>query len=83
MWLAVTAPKTAPGVYSGTVYRVTGPPFNAVPFNPGMVVPTAVGNATFSFSDGNNARFSYIVNGVSQTKAITREVFEGPGTICQ
>jgi len=83
LWLAVTAPKTAPGVYSGTVYRVTGPPFNAVPFNPGMVVPTTVGNATFSFSDGNNARFSYTVNGVSQTKAITREVFEGPGTICQ
>jgi predicted dienelactone hydrolase len=83
LWLAVTAPKTAPGMYSGTLYRVTGPPFNAVPFNPGMVVPTAVGNATFSFSDGNNASFAYTVNGVSQAKAITREVFEGPGTICQ
>jgi len=82
MWLVVTAPKTAPGVYSGTLYRTTGPAFNAVPFNPANVVPTAVGSATFTFSDGNNATFSYTVNGVQQAKAITREVFAGTGTVC-
>ena len=26
--------------------------------------------------------WAYTVNGVSQTKAITREVFTNPGTIC-
>jgi hypothetical protein len=83
MWLVVTAPKTAPGVYSGTLYRTTGPAFNALPFNPANVVPTAVGSATFTFTDGNNATFAYIVNGVSQQKAITREVFNPPGTVCQ
>jgi len=83
MWLVVTAPKTAPGVYSGTLYRTTGPAFNAVPFNPANVVATAVGNATFTFSDGNNATFAYTVNGISQNKAITREVFNNPGTVCQ
>ena len=83
MWLVVTAPKTAPGVYSGTLYRTTGPAFNAVPFTPANVVPTAVGNATLTFSDGNNATFAYTVNGVAQNKAITREVFNPPGTVCQ
>jgi hypothetical protein len=83
MWLVVTAPKTAPGVYSGTLYRTTGPAFNALPFNPANVVPTAVGSATFTFTDGNNATFAYTVNGVAQAKAITREIFNPPGTVCQ
>jgi hypothetical protein len=83
MWLVVTAPKSAPGVYSGTLYRTTGPAFNATPFNPNAVVPIAVGNATFTFSDGNNANFAYTVNGVAQAKPITREIFSGTGTVCQ
>ena len=82
MWLVATAPKTGPGVYSGTLYRTTGPPFNSVPFNPANVVATPVGTATFSFTDGNNASFAYTVNGISQAKAITREVFANPGTVC-
>ena len=83
MWLVVTAGKTGPGLYTGTLYRTTGPAFNAVPFNPALVVAAAVGNATFTFSDGNTATFAYTVNGVSQSKAITREVFHNPGTVCQ
>jgi hypothetical protein len=82
MWLVVTAPQTAPGVYSGTLYQTTGPAFSAVPFNPANVVATAVGNATFTFADGNNASFGYTVNAISQMKAITREVFTAPGTVC-
>jgi len=83
MWLVVTAQKTAPGTYSGTIYRTTGPAFDAVPFKPAAVVATAVGSATLTFSDGNDASFSYTVNGVTETKAITREVFVAPGTVCQ
>lgn len=83
MWLVVTAPKSAPGAYTGTLYRTTGPAFNAAPFNPGAVAATAVGTATFSFSDGNNATFAYTVNGIAQAKSITREVFEGAGTVCR
>ena len=82
MWLVVTAAKTSAGVYSGTLYRTTGPAFNSVPFNPANVANTVVGSATFTFSDGNNATFSYTVNGVQQAKAITREVFAGTGTVC-
>jgi hypothetical protein len=83
MWLSVTAPKTAAGTYGGTLYRTTGPPFNAVPFNSNNVVGTAVGTAAFTFTDGNTGLFAYTVNGVTQTKAITREVFVTPGTVCQ
>jgi hypothetical protein len=83
LWLSVTAPKTAPGVYAGTLYQTTGPAFNAVPFDPTKVVLTAVGTATFTFSDGNDATFAYEVNGTSQTKSITRQVFQAPGTLCQ
>jgi hypothetical protein len=87
MWLVVTAPKTVPGTYTGMLLRTTGPPFSAKPFPPagapGGATGSNVGTATFTFSDGNNATFAYTVNGVSQTKAITREIFQPPGTTCQ
>jgi hypothetical protein len=83
MWLVVTSGKTVPGTYTGTLYRTTGPAFSAVPFDPTHVGITPVGSATLTFTDGNTGTFAYIVNGVSQAKAITRQVFSGNGTICQ
>jgi hypothetical protein len=83
LWLVVTAPKSAPGAYSGTLYQTTGPPFNAVPFDPSKVVATSVGTATFTFTNGNTGTFNYTVNGETQTKSITRYVFTLPGTVCQ
>ena len=79
----MTAPKTGANTYSGALYQTTGPAFNAVPFNPMKVAATQVGTATLSFSDANNGTFAYTVNGVSQAKAITRQVFTNPGTACQ
>jgi hypothetical protein len=88
MWLVVTANKTGPATYTGQLYRATrGPPFNSVPFpalaTPGGAQGSNVGTATFNFVDGNTGTFSYIVNGVSQTKSITREIFAPPGTTCE
>jgi len=83
MWLVATAKRTMTGSYAGTLYRTTGPPFNAMPFKPAAVVGAAVGNAIFTFANGNSATFAYSVNGVSQAKTITREVFRKPGTVCQ
>jgi hypothetical protein len=82
LWLSFTAQKSAAMTYSGTLYRTRGPAFNTLPFNPSNVTPTAVGDASFTFIDGNSARFSYTVNGTSQARPITREVFTGSGTIC-
>ncbi len=87
LWLVVTALKTGPGTYAGTLYRTTGPAFNAVPFAPKFVA-TAVGTATLSFADGNHASFAYTITGigpttVTQSKQITRQMFTAPGTACQ
>jgi len=87
MWLSVTAQSPALDVFTGTLYATTGPPFNAVPFQPMNVVATPVGTATFTFTDGNNGTFSSSVSTpggtVLQSKAITRQVFRAPGTACQ
>ena len=83
LWLAVTAPATGSATYSGTLYRTTGPAFSALTFDPAQVVATPVGTATFTLTNGNAARFDYTVNGVAQSKAITREIFSGTGTTCR
>jgi hypothetical protein len=81
-WLAFVANKTGPGIYTGDVFTATGPAFSAVPFDPATVVETIVGTVTLTFTDGNHATFAYTVNGVTQSKAITRQVFAAPGTVC-
>ncbi len=86
-WLIAQLDKVAERVYSGPVSTVTGPPFDAVPFpaggSPGGAVETPIGTATATFADGNSASFAYTVNGTAQTKAITRQVFAPPGTVCR
>ncbi|HEX8740917.1 MAG TPA: hypothetical protein VF925_12340, partial [Casimicrobiaceae bacterium] len=92
LWLSVTAtpasggvltPQGAPAVWTGQLVRTRGPAFSAVPFDPSLVTRSVVGTATFTFSDGANGTFAYTVNGVSQVKSFTREVFVAPGTACQ
>ena len=83
LWLSATANKSSAGVFTGTLYRTTGPAFNELPFSPSQVVATPVGTLTLSFASGDTATFAYVVNGVSQSKTITRQVFRTPGTLCQ
>jgi YVTN family beta-propeller protein len=83
-WLFSAAAETAvPKVYSGLIRTAMGPPFNAEPFDPNAVVRNTVGNATITVIDGNHATFDYTVNGVTQTKHLTRQVFAPTGTVCQ
>ena len=78
-WLVMTAAKTADKTYSGSLYQVDGPAFDAAPFlrlgQPGGATGSIVGEATLTFGDENNAVFTYAVNGITQTKAITRQAF--------
>jgi len=83
LWLSATASKAGTGIYTGTLYRTTGPPFNSVPFLPANIGLTAVGTLTLTFANGNAATFAYTLNGVTQSKSITRQVFNAPGTVCQ
>ena len=80
-WLSMSAEKTADKVYTGQLFETRGPAFNAVPFSPTAVSRTMVGSGTLNFSDANNGTFTYTVNGVNQTKTITRQVF-GPSPTC-
>jgi len=81
-WLIAELRRTPAGTYSGTVWTVRGPAFDSVPFDSSKVVETVVGDATATFADGNRATFAYTVNGVSRSKALTRQVFAAPGTVC-
>ena len=83
MWLVMSnGAKTGPQSFSGPLYRTTGPAFSANPWNPALVGVIPVGVATFTFSDTSNGTFAYSVDATSQTKAITREVFATPPTVC-
>ena len=87
MWLSATLGKAGAGAYTGALIRTSGPAFNAVPFNPNAVTRSNAGTATITFANGNAASFAYEVTDrtkvVLQTKAITRQVFRAPGTVCQ
>lgn len=89
LWLSATAQKTGAGVYSGKLYRTTGPAFGAVPFDSSKVAYTPVGTATLTFGNGDSATFAYTVTlgnpavSVTQTKQLARLVFRAPGTVCR
>ncbi len=66
--------------FSGTLYRTTGPAFDAVPWTP--IASTPVGTMSFSFTDGNDGTLTYSVDGVTVTKAIQRETFAPLRPMC-
>ena len=81
-WLSMLAPRTSPtgSAYAGTINVDHGPPFNNYV---GAGVPIPVGSGTLTFADANNGSFAYTVNGVTQTKAITRfDLGTGPQPTC-
>jgi hypothetical protein len=82
-WVSATLRKTAAETYSGALDWTTGPSFKAVPFDPSLVTHKTVGSASVTFADGNNVALTYTLNGVTQTKALTRFVFRERGTVCQ
>jgi len=83
-WFVMSAGrKQADGSFAGELYRTSGPPFNAAPFTPvsaGQIVQ--VGMMQVTFSDRNNGTLTYTVNGITVTKAITRQVFSSPPSVC-
>jgi hypothetical protein len=63
------------GTCAGMLYEVNGPAFFGTPFNPAMVQVIAVGTVSLAFTDANNGTLNYTVDGVSGSKAITRQLF--------
>jgi lysyl endopeptidase len=61
--------------YSGTLYAVAGPAFNAASFNASQVKRTPVGTATLRFGSASTGTWSYDIDGVSGSKSISRLSF--------
>ena len=82
LWLVMSAgQRQADGLtYSGTLYRVTGPAFNAVPFNNANASP--VGTMSIAFASAASATLSYTYNGVSVTKSVVPQVFGSAAASC-
>ena len=82
MWLVMpNGARSGEGAYSGTLYRTTGPAYNAA-FGSAPVVSSPAGNATFSFNGPDSGTFTATVNGVTVTKPIIRQVYASPVPVC-
>ena len=66
---------TATNTFTGTAFRTTGSAWLGVPYNPAALVAQVAGTVTFTFTDRDNAVMSYTVDGVTQSKPITRQPF--------
>ena len=76
MWLVASNVRdTGNGVFSGTLHRTSGPPFNGA-FDPTTVGSQAVGTLTLQYTvnfGGQAAlRIDYTVDGVAVSKGVTR-----------
>jgi len=75
------AKQTTGEIFSGALYSVTGPVYSAQPWTP--IAATEVGTMVLQFVNGETARLTYTVNGVSVTKTIQREVFGTVVPLCR
>ncbi len=65
---------TSANTYTGALYETAGPHL-AQSFDATKVRVSPVGSATLTFTDADHGTFAYTVNGVSGSKAITRQPF--------
>ena len=83
MWYVMSEGARQPdGSFTGALYRTRGPSFKSTPWNSSAISVTPVGSGTFRFTDASNGTFAYTVDGVSQSKPITREVYSVPVSVC-
>ncbi|MEO8304302.1 MAG: hypothetical protein ABI724_09280 [Betaproteobacteria bacterium] len=83
LWLSGALFQISGTTYAGELIRSTGPAWSATPFDPTVVRRTVAGTASLSFANGNAGTFLSTVNGTTQSKAITRFIFQSPGTVCR
>jgi lysyl endopeptidase len=74
-WLGFPAGHwTSPTSFTGTLYQTSGPSFTGA-FDASQVNTVAIGSATFTLSDADNATWSWTANGFSGTKSVRRFSF--------
>ncbi len=81
MWLVASGVQRQPdGGFSGTLYRTTGPAFDAKGWQPAL--PSPVGAVTLRFANGESGALDYSVNGRAVHKDITRMVVAASAPAC-
>jgi len=75
--------RPLPEFKRGRLYRTVGTPLAQINGAQAQTGAADVGELTLTFTDGQNARLDYIVDGFAQTKSITRYVFGSPQTLCR
>jgi len=63
---------TSTGVYTGTLYRTRGTQVIGSAYNPAAFGVTPVGSLTLSFTGANSGTMTYTVDGLTQSKSISR-----------
>ena len=76
VWYLISAGSwTNANTYSAPLTRATGSQLIGATYNAAAFTPVTAGNVTLVFTDANNAQMTYSVDGVSQTKSISRLQF--------
>jgi hypothetical protein len=76
VWYAMTnCPVTGGNRCTADMYSVQGVTPPTVAFSAANRQIAQVGTGTLVFTDNNNATFSYTINGITSSRAITRQVF--------
>jgi hypothetical protein len=82
-WFVMSDLRRQPdGSFTGIVYQTTGVPFNQINGASATRAVNNVGTATLRFSSASAGTFSYTVNGVTQSKNITRQPLIQTPTSC-
>jgi hypothetical protein len=82
LWLyASDAVRQADGSFAGSLYRATGPAFNAAPW--GAYAPVAVGTFSLRFASGDTGALTYTVGSRTVVKSITRFPVAATATVCR
>lgn len=80
LWLVASALARQPdGSFSGSLFRTTGPVFNAAPW--GQVSVQPVGDMTLRFTGSDRGTLQYTFNGTAVSKSIEKQPF-GPMPTC-
>jgi hypothetical protein len=71
-WFVMAGGTWQGTTFTGQLYTTTSSPWLGVPYNAAQFRTQSVGTLSFDFRDQDNAKMTYTVNGVTQTKSISR-----------
>lgn len=74
-WFITSGGTWVGTIYTSQLFATTGSAWLGARYDAAALRTQSVGSVTFNFSDANNAKMTYTVNGVTQSKVIQRLVF--------